>query len=125
MNSRKEHEVKDPTRSAERSRRTRKGLVTLPRVVVMGVLVLVAFGAGVRFWASPEDSVREAEGNGTPEHPLPAGGVQQLSVEVAQPVVDLGRVALNTPAEGLWLLRNTGTSPVSVGRPSIEVLEGC
>jgi hypothetical protein len=117
--------MKDPTRRTERSRQSRKGFFTLPRAVVFGVLVLAAFGAGVRFVGSAGNSSGDADGNWTPDQTLPAAGVQELRVEVAQPVVDLGRVALNTPAEGQWLLRNTGTGPISVGRPSIEVLEGC
>jgi len=117
--------MKDPTRRTERTRQARKGFVTLPRVVVLGVLVLAAVGAGVQFFGSAGNSDGDADANWTPDQALPAAGVQDLRVEVAQPVVDLGRVALNTPAEGQWLLRNTGTGSISVGRPSIEVLEGC
>lgn len=117
--------MKDPTTRSKRSRQVRQGLVTLPRVIVISVLALVAFGAGIQFWSSAGDSIDDTDGSWTPEHPLPEGRVEQLSVEVAQPVVDLGRVALNTPAEGQWRLRNTGPGPISLGRPSIEVLEGC
>lgn len=117
--------MKDPTRRSELSRRARKGFVTLPRVVVAGVLALAAFGAGMQFFSSAGNSDGDADASWTPEQALPAAGVQDLGVEVAQPVVDLGRVALNTAAEGQWLLRNTGTGSLSVGRPSIEVLEGC
>ncbi len=56
---------------------------------------------------------------------LPDGPVQVLGVEVAQPVADAGRVPLNTAVQREWRLRNTGTTPVSLGRPGIEVLEGC
>ncbi|MCO5200227.1 MAG: hypothetical protein M9925_00770 [Chloroflexi bacterium] len=117
--------MKDPTKRTERSRQTRKGLVTLPRAVVLGVLVLAAFGAGVQFFSSARNSDGDADAAWTLDQPLPGAGVQDLSVEIAQPVVDLGRVALNTPAEGQWVLRNTGSGPISLGRPSIEVLEGC
>jgi hypothetical protein len=61
----------------------------------------------------------------TAKYTLPDGPVQALTVEVSQPVADLGQVSLNTPVKGGWTLRNTGTTPVSVGRPGIEVLEGC
>lgn len=117
--------MKDPTRRTERLRQTRKGFLTLPRAVVLGVLVLASFGAGVQFFSSAGNSDGDGDANRSPDPPLPAAGVQALNVEVAQPIVDLGRVALNTPAGGQWLLRNTGSGPISLGRPSIEVLEGC
>ena len=61
----------------------------------------------------------------TAKSALPEGPVTVLTIEVAEPVDDLGRVPLNTPVQGEWRLRNTGTTPISVGRLSIEVLEGC
>ncbi len=61
----------------------------------------------------------------TAQNALPNGPVQVLAVEVSQPVADLGQAPLNTPVRGSWVLRNNGSTPVSVGRPKIEVLEGC
>jgi hypothetical protein len=46
-------------------------------------------------------------------------------VLVQQPSVDLGRVPLNTPESHTFELKNTGATPVSVGKTRIEVLEGC
>ncbi|MBA4180590.1 MAG: hypothetical protein C0506_08390 [Anaerolinea sp.] len=56
---------------------------------------------------------------------LPDGPVQVLGVEVLQPVADAGVVPLNTAVQREWQLRNTGTTPITLGRTSIEVLEGC
>ncbi len=56
---------------------------------------------------------------------MPDGPVEVMGVEVLQPVADAGRVALNTAVKREWLLHNTGTTPISLGRANIEVLEGC
>jgi len=46
-------------------------------------------------------------------------------VEIDQPAVDLGRVALNTPVRHLFRLKNAAAGAVSLGKARIEVLEGC
>jgi hypothetical protein len=56
---------------------------------------------------------------------LPSGPVKLAGVEVLEPVADAGRVPLNTPVEQTWQLKNTGTTTVKVGTPTIQVLEGC
>ena len=97
-----------------------------------GILLLVvaataAVGVGgFMAWSSDADGTDAA---GAPSSDaasgVPVGPILVLGVEVPQPVADAGRVPLNTAVQGEWRLRNTGTTPVSLGRPSIEVLEGC
>lgn len=93
-----------------------------PRALLVGFLAFIAIGVGVQLWASAGD---QGAGNESPGPQLPTGAVEALGVAVEFPVVDLGRVPLNTPAAGRWLLRNTGPTPIAIGRPAIEVLDGC
>lgn len=93
-----------------------------PRALLVGFLAFVAIGAGVQLWASAGD---QGASNESQDHQLPSGTVEALGVAVEFPVVDLGRVPLNTPAAGQWLLRNNGPAPIAIGRPAIEVLDGC
>lgn len=51
--------------------------------------------------------------------------VRVAGVEVAHPLADRGRLPLNTPVRQQWMLKNTGETPVTLGKPKIEVLEGC
>ncbi|MBE0607866.1 MAG: hypothetical protein IH609_00660 [Dehalococcoidia bacterium] len=67
----------------------------------------------------------EDEGATSSAVSLPDGPVEVMGVEVLQPVADAGRVALNTAVKREWLLHNTGTTPITLGRANIEVLEGC
>ncbi|MBE0607867.1 MAG: hypothetical protein IH609_00665 [Dehalococcoidia bacterium] len=46
-------------------------------------------------------------------------------VQVDEPSVNLGRQPLSTAVEKTFTLRNTGGTPVTLGRAGIEVLEGC
>ena len=99
-------------------------------LVVLAASVLLACGSGSDGGSSgsPQPAAtRNASpaAQGTPKNALPDGPLQVLTVEVTQPVADLGKIPLNTPVRTGWVLRNTGTTPVSIGRPSIEVLEGC
>ena len=110
----------------------RPALITTGLVALVGLAasVLVACGPGSdgKSSASPDPpatTTASPAAQRTPKNALPDGPVQVLAVEVSQPVADLGQVPLNTPVQTGWVLRNTGTTPVSVGRPSIEVLEGC
>lgn len=94
----------------------------LPRALLLGFLALIAVGAGVQLWTSSGD---DDSGDEPAGHQLPTGTVEALGVAVRFPVVDLGRVPLDTPAGGRWLLRNNGPAPVTIGTPAIEVLDGC
>ena len=100
-------------------------------LIVLAASVVVACGSS----SSDDSSASPAAGSATktaspaaqrtPKNALPDGPLQVLTIEVSQPVADLGTISLNTPVRTGWVLRNTGTTPVSIGRPSIEVLEGC
>jgi hypothetical protein len=46
-----------------------------------------------------------------------------LEAELA--TVDLGHVPMSTGCGFTYKLRNTGDAPITVGRPRVEVLEGC
>lgn len=100
----------------------------LPIAAVAAVVAVSLF-----LWKSSGDKSEVTASPGSTEPPavassakgLPDGPLQVLGVEVLQPVADAGRVALNTAVQQEWLLRNTGTTPITLGRTSIEVLEGC
>ena len=96
-------------------------------LIAMGVTALVGLAAsGLAACGSGSDGrSSDSSDPSATKNALPDGPVQVLAVEVSQPVAELGRVPLNTPVRGEWRLRNTGAIPVSLGRPSIEVLEGC
>lgn len=97
-----------------RSRRTNTGGYAVAAVVVLAVLAaaLVAivrpFGGG----ENPADAVI-----------IPPAHAAGISVD--EPWADLGRVRLDTPVSQKYILRNTGANPVSLGKATIEVLEGC
>lgn len=97
-------------------RRRRAGLsllaiVALLAVVAGGIVAVALFGS------SDQPS------------PIPAIASQQplrlAGIEAPQPVIDLGRVPLDTPVQPAFLLRNVGADRAYFGRPTIEVLEGC
>ena len=111
-------------------RDTRSALVATAISAAIGLAALGLVGCGPASdggVVSPSDpsSTKPPTAEKATKNQLPAGPLQVLTVEVLEPVVDLGRVPLNTPVRGEWLLLNTGATPVSVGRLSIEVLEGC
>lgn len=100
--------------------------VVVAVIAVVGVFALSSGGsdpAANSAGLAPTEGGRAGPPSATPV--LPSQPLQLLGVEVARPVVDLGKVPLNTGVKGVWVMRNTGASPVSVGRPGIEVLEGC
>jgi hypothetical protein len=96
----------------------------LARTMAGGALAILAVGAFVA-WGAFSRTDDGSDWEATRSYELPDHAVSDLMIEVSEPVSDLGRVALNTPAEATWLMRNTGTAAVRVGKPSIEVLEGC
>ncbi len=112
-------------------RNVRTALVAIGVPALVGLLVLGLVGCRSGSDGSAATSEPSTTNLPSPatekatKNQLPAGPVRVLTVEVLQPVFDLGRVPLNTPVRGEWLLRNTGATAVSVGRLSIEVLEGC
>ncbi len=105
-------------------RRTGFLLLAVAAIAAVSTVGLMAFGLTAGSSGTDGTGVTgtpsSAAGSG-----LPVGPVLVLGVEAVQPVADAGRVPLNTAVQGEWRLRNTGTTPVSLGRPGIEVLEGC
>ena len=114
--------------SSSQSRHGLQGLMTSAPAMVLGSLAIFAAVTWATVWAGDEgDNQGPAPGatasaSGTQ---LPTGPVRVAGVEVLEPVSDAGRVPLNTPVERTWRLRNTGTVAVKLGRPGIQVLEGC
>jgi len=112
--------------------RVRENRITFPIVVAIGAALSALAVAGMVGWnwysdRGGSDAVAAANG-ATPAGAgtsLPGGPIQVAGVEVLQPVADAGQVALNTPVQRLWRLRNTSPTRVTLGPPSIEVLEGC
>jgi hypothetical protein len=110
-----------------------RALVTLPRVVIASTILLVAFVVGMQVRNSmagsasastPPDSMEKVFYN-TQGTPIPKEAYVVLGVEVADPAVNLGTFPLNTGVTHEFKLRNTGTATVFLGRPEIEVLQGC
>jgi hypothetical protein len=67
---------------------------------------------------------------GSDDTAAPAGGISvapatAAGIEAAEPWADLGRVPLDTPVRHAYTLRNTGDVAASLGKATIEVLEGC
>ncbi len=124
-----QYRTQNRRRTAPAARRSR---VTLPVVVVISAALLAAAVAGMAAWnafggetttaASSPAAVNVFKPDGTPisEEPVRAAGV-----EVPEPAVNLGRVAMKTPVQRVFRLRNTSTTPVALGRARIEVLQGC
>ena len=107
--------------------RRKTGRISLPVVVIAGAISLFAFAVGMQIWNSTRDheNASSSEAGSPDSTSLPAGSVQIAGVEVLEPVSDAGQVPLNTPVEKQWTLRNRGTTPVTLGRATIKVLEGC
>jgi hypothetical protein len=110
--------------------RTGEGRITLPILVMIGGALMVLAVAAMYGWnwysdRGGTDAVAATSGPSAAETSFPVGPIQVAGVEVLQPVADAGQIPLNTPVQRLWRLRNTGTTRVTIGLPSIEVLEGC
>ncbi len=107
--------------------------ITMPRVVVASTIFLIVFIAGMQVRNSlvgstsasnPPDAMEKVFYNaqGTP---IPKEPYVVLGVEVPEPAVNLGTYPLDAGVVHAFKLRNTGTSTVFLGRPEIEVLQGC
>lgn len=107
--------------------------ITLPRVIVAGTLAFAAFAVVMQVWSpgsgtataanppSPvEKTVFTTDGKPLSNDPLKVAGV-----EVPTPAVNLGDQPLNTGVNHPFTLRNTSSTAVSLGKASIEVLQGC
>jgi hypothetical protein len=80
------------------------------RLIAAATALILVIGAGASVswprWSQPVD----------------AGG----RVAVTPSMVDLHSVKLNTPAEALFRVTNTGTGPLQIlGNPKVEAITGC
>lgn len=96
--------------STRRATRLRPWALVLGGIAAVSVAVLVALGVN----GAGDEAIATTE-----------GVASAAGVEVAGADVHLGRVPLNTAVEPTWTLVNTGSTPVVLGQPHADVLEGC
>ncbi len=100
------------TRQRRKRGPSRKTQRWLP--ITLGLLAAVLIGGGI--WAATANSrpVAAPVVNGAPR------------VAVAQKVLDLGDVKVDTPVEAVFRIRNIGDQPLSIlESPRVELVEGC
>ena len=113
------------TRQHAHSNRTRSRKPrTRGALLLVGAALLTVLAGGV--WLS---------GNGTEAAPalepasvaLPVANLPVIvqGVEVKQPAVDRGKLPLDTTVTQAYQLVNVGSGTVQIGKPAIEVLDGC
>lgn len=106
---------------------------TAPRIVLASVLALVAVGVGAQLWnsqvgnasASNPPSGMEKQFFDDQGTPIPKEKYVVLGVEVSETAVNVGSYPLNTGVYHEFKLKNSGTTTVFLGKPEIEVLQGC
>ncbi len=126
-------------RTTRSSFRHRRSLVT-PWTVAIGTAAVAAV-FGFTFLADPAAS--PDRGGAARTEPIDTGEVNAMGmpviatpgsagetavagpVEVVGASWTLGRVPLDAAVRPSWLLRNTGTAPVTIGEPHAEVRQGC
>lgn len=104
--------------------------ITFPIVLILVAAVLVLVGVAIPVVNSAVGGragstavaadIFAPDGSVISKDPVVVAGVQ-----VDEPSVNLGRQPLSTAVEKTFTLRNTGGTPVTLGRAGIEVLEGC
>jgi len=93
-----------------------------PRILLAGAgLGLAALVIGVALVAS---GAFEGSDGGSPAA-ISIAPAHVAGIEVAVPWADQGHVPLDTPVQQRYTLINTSAQVVTLGKPSIEVLEGC
>lgn len=105
--------MKSPTKAERAARRIRQRQQRATGLIVLGVAILVAFGALLvrQFQPGPK---AEIEVSGKP------------NLVVDQERIDLGDVRLGQTASATFRLTNTGDQPLQITKePYVEVLEGC
>jgi hypothetical protein len=120
------------SRRRVRARRALAASPSRPR----GRSILIAV-ASCTFVALASIAVVVATRGGSVRHPVMAGslpsepsihasGVARAGgIQVDGASIDMGLVPLNTTVTPTWRLRNTGSVPVVLGEPHVEVMDGC
>lgn len=90
-----------------------------------GVALAIAL-VGAAVWA-----LLALTGDTDDDQPIAASGASTTTftggarLVVDQPTIDRGDVAYNEPVNAIYSLRNDGDQPLTLGTPTINVLEGC
>lgn len=108
------HRRASPRASQSPSRRRRWPLLAALSFIAVVLLVIALL-------ASPGRSSERSDSAAA----LPSGPARAGVVEAPEPVLDLGRVPLDTVVQPSFLLRNVGGERAHFGQPSVEVVEGC
>lgn len=109
--------------AAQKRRQQRQILVGVLAVAgLLAVAVLAIFALG------GDDEPRVADAPQQPAQPAawtaePYAGGPRLAVD--KTVVDHGAVDYGHEVEATFALRNVGDEPVTIGKPEVEILEGC
>ena len=122
-------------------RTTRRRRPHLTPWTAAGAVTAIAATVGLAFGVSDDSPTAGRAGNAAPivetgeqnsmgmpviETPGAATGTASAgTVETDAANWALGTVPLNTAVRPTWVLRNTGTAPVTVGQPHPEVRQGC
>lgn len=115
------------------TRRTmqRRALLTGTLILAFAIALAVGLSLGspaAEETAGPAIAAPELNDMGMPVIPTPGsayGTTSAGAVEVSGSQWDMGEVPLNVAVRPTWTLVNTGDSPVTLGAPHPEVIEGC
>ena len=114
------------TRSRSRGSNSAAPLLTV-------IVVALVLGLAAVVWLTRPDTgdlrrTGELNAMGMPVVEVPGqatGTATAGAVEVVGAKWAMGTVPLNVSVQPSWILRNTGRTPVELGEPHAEVLEGC
>lgn len=115
--------MKNQRRSRQHGRRVWQGVILV--LAGFATVAAVTFALQSRGGADDASAPRQISPNGAAANAVPSGPVSVAGLEVGERLADLGRVSLNTPVRREWVLKNRGTTVVTLAQPTIEVLEGC
>ena len=109
-------------------RRTAIAAAVFTVAAAVGIAVSVADQADTSTATLAPEPTGEVNAMGMPVVATPGRGTGTAtagSVEVTGARWELGQVPLDVAVRPSWVLRNTGTAPVTVGEPHPEVRAGC
>ncbi len=116
------------------ARRTRRLRVVLTGTLILAFAVAIALSLGLDSSPAADTTAGapvaapELNDMGMPVIPTPGsadGTISAGAVEVTGAAWDMGEVPLNVAVRPSWTLHNTGSTPVTLGEPHAEVVEGC